>query len=85
LRKQILNDTHVDGDSGLGEICVVPVMRAQNFICISHTADFMEHRAITAEFEETNAPKLSLSLELFLFVSISSEQQETRRPGPERK
>ena len=38
LRKQILNDTHIDGDSGLGEVCVVPVMCTQSFICISHTA-----------------------------------------------
>jgi hypothetical protein len=70
LRKQILNDTHVDGDSGLGEVRVVPVMRAQSFICVSHTAVILYGpRAITAEriFEETNAPKLLLSLEL-LFV-----------------
>ena len=27
LGEQILNDAHVDGDSGLGEVCIVPVMQ----------------------------------------------------------
>ena len=50
-----------------------------------HCSEFMGPRSITAErmFEETNAPELSLGLELFLFVTVSTDEQETRRPGPE--
>lgn len=45
----------------------------------------MGTRAITAKrmFEEMNTPELPLSFELFLFVTVSSDEQETRRPGPE--
>jgi hypothetical protein len=83
LRKEILDYAYIDGDSGLGEACINPVVRAQNLICVSHTAVILWAPRDNGRKNDqrTNAPKFWLNY--FLFVAIRSDEQETQRPSRE--